>query len=122
MFVIHSKAQQMLAPPPPPPFHSVLSPNSCVGGDIKEAVSGIPGWETWGLLGRYRVWLTSVLGFQASMESPGPGISLALSPTGLARKLMRRATLVPARREHQKVSFAGLHPPECCAAAPPGPL
>lgn len=24
---------------------------------------------------------------------------------------MRRATLVPARREHQKVSFADLHPP-----------
>lgn len=78
-------------------------------------------WDTWGSLGRYRVRLTSVLGFQASMESPGLGIFLVLSPTGSARKVMRRATLVPARREHQKVSFAHLRSPDCRAGAPPDP-
>lgn len=30
---------------------------------------------------------------------------------------MRRATLVPATREHQKVSFTDLRPPDCCAAS-----
>lgn len=34
----------------------------------------------------------------------GPGISLVPSPTGSGRKVKRRVTLVPARKEHQKVS------------------
>ena len=49
--------------------------------------------------------------FQANMESPDLGISLALSRTGSVRRVMRRATLVPARRDHQKVSAADLPSP-----------
>lgn len=40
------------------------------------------------------------------MGFPGPGTFLVPSPTGLVRKLMRRATAAPARREYQKVSAA----------------
>lgn len=42
------------------------------------------------------------------MEFPDPGVSLAPGPIGLGRKVMRRVTLVPARREYQKVSAADL--------------
>lgn len=59
-----------------------------------------------------------MLCLQVSMEFPGPGISLVPSPTGLVRKVMRRITLLPARREHQKVSAADLSSPPFGAAAP----
>jgi hypothetical protein len=60
-------------------------------------------------LGNFRnTGVTHVLCFQVSMEFPGPGIFLAPSPIGLVRNLIRRATLVPARRDYQKVSSADL--------------
>ena len=53
-----------------PHLHSILSclPTAVSGGDIKEAVSGIPGWDTWGLLGRRQQVLA---GTRGSRWEPG---------------------------------------------------
>lgn len=63
-------------------------------------------------------WIMPVLCFQDSMGFPGPGIFLVPSPTGLVRKVMRRATLVPARKGYQKVSTADMPSPVLDATVP----
>lgn len=99
MYVIHSRSQQMLAPSCPTSMPVRPDSKGC-------AKEGVTNWKTSGVPGCCWAWLTSVLCFQASMEFPDPGIFLAPSPTGSARKVMRRATLGPARREYRKVSAA----------------
>lgn len=68
-------------------------------------------------------WIMPVLCFQGSMGFPGPGISLVPSPTGSGRKAMRRVTLVPGRKEHQKVSTPTYTPYTwCCCPTREGQL
>lgn len=101
MYTVPDSFQQRLPLFPPLLFQSIPSPK---GVSRREGA----GWDTSGIQEWCSAWITPVLCFQASMEFPGPGIFLAPSPIGLVRKVMRRAILVPARREYRKVSTAVL--------------
>lgn len=104
MYVTYSRSQQILAPPTATSIPVCPISRSCVKEGVVLAV--IP-WECQHVA-KHVLHLVFYLCFQASTEYPGPGIFLAPNPTGSVRKAMRRATLVPARREYQKVSAADL--------------
>lgn len=107
MYVIHSRSWQLGAPSAPTSIPGCSVSRGCVKEGV--VLAGIPRdcWEV-GELGLHPGFYFCL---QASMESPDPGIFLAPNPTGLVRKVMRRATLVPARREYRKVSAADLPSP-----------